>query len=665
MAGIGISLEKVIIAGANGLANLQIGVNKILWGSANTQPQVSAKYNPVSGSLEYTVTPALQQSRAPQDPGTAFSKIKDFSQSGVYNILDALNAVDLCSVLTYAYDNINIKKNPRPPRETWSESQESFYALQDQAFAVQTTIDKYTALPNVLVSSYIGTNPTTVTNQQAVTDSGAPSGSNNISGTNVDKFNTYNLILAIQDILQRERQSATGSLFTPEEKQLIALVPGLAGNINFLDDFLGYVQKYTDYRNISNEELIKLQRKISQVRAACVTIQNLNIKSGAALIGNFLGVDIRSQIQQLSRFINPTRIIPRLKQINDAIRSFIRIATKVQNVLTQMQFIIKLALLFIKVLKFIQSFFLTNPLPSLFTTAGIQNAFSKAREAAQNTTGDLVRLLKEVNALLGVVLIFIRYLLANANELLIRLDRLLLSLEGCEATKDSDVLKELRATRESLVELRDQLGTYVTQYDSKTNPETAFFAEYEIRVVDEEVIERAIVNKRRRGIALDKNGFIVTQSDLTFATNTQVIIEEVKVKLISAGLVQPSFAIFDGQDLAVISTSLDYLDSNDVLQDDLNLQTVENLDTPDNEDENKGTGLNAFINKLPGGRRLRRRTRASLDAANQRLAGQLAGEGQAARSALNVGTATAQFVGTGNEPESRPQATGNPRQRNR
>jgi hypothetical protein len=650
MAGIGISLEKIIVNSANALANLQIGVNKVLWGSANTQPQVSAKYNPTSGSLEYTVTPALLQSRTPQDTQTALSKVQDFSKSGIYNTLDALNAVDLCSVITYAYDTINVKKKPRDPNAQGP--QKALYDLQDQAFTVQTVIDRYTALPNVLVGSYIGTNPTIVTNQQAVTDSGAPSGSNSITGNNVEKFNLFNLILAIQDILQREQQSASGSLFTPEEKQLLALVPGLAGNVNFIDDFLGYVQKYTDYRNITNEDLIKLQRKVSQVRAACVTIQNLNIKSGAVLVGNFLGVDIRSQIQQLSKFVNPTRIIPTLKRINDSIRSFIRIATKVQNVLRQMQFIIKLALLFIKILRFIQTFFTTLPLPSLFTTVGVQQAFSKAREAAQTTTGDLVKLLKEVNALLGVVLIFVRYLLANANELLIRLDGLLLSLEGCEATKDSDVLRELRATRDSLVELRDQLGAYITQYDSKTNPDTAFFAEYQIKVIDEEVTERSIVNKRRRGIALDKNGFIVTQSDLTFATNTQVIIEEVKVKLISAGLVQPSFAIFEGQDLAVISTSLDYLDSNDVLQDDLNIETLENLDTPDNEDESKGTGLNAFINKLPGGRRLRRRTRAALNSASQRLATQVAGEGEAGRSALNVGSTTAQFVGTGNEPET-------------
>ena len=189
--------------------------------------------------------------------------------------------------------------------------------------------------------------------------------------------------------------------------------------------------------------------------------------------------------------------------------------------------------------------------------------------------------------------------------------------------KDSDVIAELKLSVSQLTDLRDQLATYIIQYDSKTNPDTAIFGKYDIRVVDEEITDPSVKNKRRRGIALDQNGFIVTQSDLTFATNTAVIIEEVKVKLVAAGLVQPSLGSLGANDLAVISQSLDYLDSNDVMQDDLNIETSQNQDTPDNENENLGTGLNAFINKLPGGRRLRARVRKSLSESNAKLKSQV------------------------------------------
>lgn len=656
MADIGTSLEKIIIAAAKGIANLQIGVNKVLWGSANKQPVASAKYDPKTGQVQYTVTPTT-----PTPP----PQKKNILQTGLFNILDTLNSVDLCNVITYAYDNINIKKKPRPPQETWTQSQKTFYAIQDQAFAVRVLIDKYTAYPNTLVSSYLNAGIQPITNQQAVDQFGAPLGATDISGTSVQKILTFNLILAIKDVFQRDATSTSGGLFTPEERTLLTVVPGLVGNLNFVDDFLGSINKYVDYRQITDADLIKLQKKINQLRAVCVTVSTLDIKSGVALVGNLVGVDVRSQFQRLSQFINVTEIAKVVRQIVGAVRTFIRIATKVQNVVRQAQFIIKIALLVIKVFRFIKSFLLSNPLPSLFTTAGIQTAFDQARQFAQDTTSGLVKLLKEINALLSVVLILVRYLLANANELLRRLEILLLTLEACDAMKDSDVVTELKAATDELRVLRDQLATYITQYDSKTDNDTAFFGPYEIKVVDEQVVERTITNRRRRGIALDKNGIIVTQSDLTFATNTAIIIEEVKVKLISAGLVQPSLANLDNTDLAVISTSLDYLDSNDVLADNLNLETVENLDTPDNEDETKGLGLNAFINKLPGGRALRKRTRTALTNANEKLTTQVGNEGQIASSALNFAGSTSSIVGTSDEPEEKPQAVGNPRNKRR
>ena len=167
---------------------------------------------------------------------------------------------------------------------------------------------------------------------------------------------------------------------------------------------------------------------------------------------------------------------------------------------------------------------------------------------------------------------------------------------------------QLQQTKQDLVDLKEQLATYIQQFDSKTSPNTAIFGTYDIRVVDEQLTDTAIVNKRRRGVALDQNGNIVAQSDLTFATNTTVIIDEVKQKLLALGLVQPSLGKINASTLAVISESLNFLDSNDVLQDDLNIQPTQ-LDSPDNLDENQGLGLNAFVNNLKGAKKLRQRVR--------------------------------------------------------
>lgn len=613
-----VSLGKIVTTSAKGLGTLQTGVNKVLWGSANTQPTQTATYNTATGTIAYTSTPTT-----PTKPAG------NLIESGLFNALDVLNSVDLCNVLAYFADTINVKKQPRPP-QPWTAAQTALYTLQNKAALVQTQIDKFTAYPNVIIGSYIGTGPNAVPVDQAVSQSGAPKQ----GGTGLTAYNVYFLMQSIKDTFSFSTQG-TGSLFTAEDKTLLTTVPGLGGNLNVIDDFLGTINKYSDYRQIPNAELQNLINKINTIRSVCVTIQNLDFKNALALVGNFLGTDIRAQIQKLSAFINPRDIIKELKKINSSLQTFIRIGNQIQGILRTGQFLIKLALLFYKVFKFIIKFFTALPWPLALSIAGIQTVIQDAKEKAKDESDGVLILLKSINSLLGVALTFIRYVLANTNELLIRLNILLVKLEGCQAVKDSDVLKELYQTRDSLITLQEQLATYITQYDSKVDPNTAMFGGYDIRVVDEELTDRSIQNKRRRGIALNKNGQLVVQSDLTFATNTSVIIAEVKQKLVAKGFVQPSLGVIDGVDLETISDSLDYLDSNDILNDNLTILPTE-LDAPDNLDESKGLGLNAFINNLPGGRKLRQRARKAVETSAMNVKSEVAGELAASKQTLGI-----------------------------
>jgi hypothetical protein len=159
---------------------------------------------------------------------------------------------------------------------------------------------------------------------------------------------------------------------------------------------------------------------------------------------------------------------------------------------------------------------------------------------------------------------------------------------------------------------------------------------YDIRVVEEEVKDPSIRNKRRRGIALNQRGEIVVQSDLTFATNTSLIIAEVKQLLVAQKLVLPSLGSIDATNLSTISDSVNYLDNNDVMQDDLTAPLTAQ-DLPDNLNENEGLGLNAFVNNLKGGRKLRQRTRAALAAGATSAKEQIDKEKTAAAKSLQKG----------------------------
>ena len=581
------SLVKLINNSAKLTGKLQNGVNKVLWGSANVQPARTATYDPVSGSIKYSPGPAT----APTPP--ANTAVGSFVQAGLFNALDVLNSVDLCSVMTYLTDTVNAKKKKRnPPDGPWPPLETALYFIQDQAEFTQKAIDKFMAYPNVFIGSYVGTGPNAVPPEQAISQSNAPTE----GGSQVTAYNLYFLMQSIKETFSFSN-SSTSSLFTEEDKLILSVVPGLGGNLNIIDDFIGTVNKYSDYRQIRNDELQTLINKVTNLRSVCVAIQNLDFKSGLAAVGNFIGVDVRAQIQKLNKFLDPTKIITDLKNINNALRTFIRIGRQVEGVLRLGQFLIKLALIFDKIFIFVVAIFDNNPAPLFPQTSGTQTRLQVARDRAKNETNGIGRLLKAVNALLTVVLNFLRYLLVNTNELLSRLDILLINLQACDAVKDSDVVSELKQTQSDLIAFREQVAAYITQYDSKTNANTAMFGKYDIRVVEEEITDPSIRNKRRRGVALDTNGQIVAQSDLTFATNNAVIIAEVQQQLVAQALVPAGLGEVNAASIATIAESVNYLDSNDVVDNDL----TPNIDTLNAAGAAQNINISQFIDKLPGG----------------------------------------------------------------
>ena len=587
-------LIKLVKNTAKLVGKMQIGINKILWGVNNQQPSVAKASERITNyKVGYNFT---QTTPAPKPAGQG----ENLLTAGLFNALDLLAELDLCNIIASLTDMINIKKKPRnPPNGPWQPPASYLYYIQDKCGEIRKFIDKYLAYPNEFIGSYLGVGPNALPPQEAVDKTGAPIQ----GGTAVQKYNMYFLMQSIKDLT--DTFTGPQSIFSAEEQTLLSSVPGLGGCLNFLDDFTGTINKYSDYRNIPNEDLQKLINKINQVRSVCVTIENLDFKSALALAANFLGVNVREEIQKLSDFLNPTQLIPTLKEINNSVRGFIKIGQQIQGMLSLGQFVIKIALVFNKVFKFVIKFITFAPIPAVSQTTGTISRLESAKFAAKDETGGVDRILKAVNALLSVLLLFIRYLVTNANELLIRLDRILTNLEVCEAMKDSDVLAELQETRQALVVLRDELLTYLNDYDSKTDPDTAMFGKYDIRIIDEEVTDREVTNKRRRGVALAPDGQIVTQSDLTFATNSAVIIGEVQQKLLALGLVSTGQGIIDAATLDTVAQSINFLSSNDIAENDLNIgASVEASATIAQE-----VNIDDFLSSLPGGEKFKQNSR--------------------------------------------------------
>ena len=107
---------------------------------------------------------------------------------------------------------------------------------------------------------------------------------------------------------------------------------------------------------------------------------------------------------------------------------------------------------------------------------------------------------------------------------------------------------------------------------------------------------------------------MAVQSPLTFATDDSIIINEVKLLLAANGLVKVTPSVYSPDEQKIINEAINLLQDPDLDMEDITTQpAIEFLDAPLNEDENDQTGLNAFINKLKGGKELRSRVRQIID----------------------------------------------------
>lgn len=96
-----------------------------------------------------------------------------------------------------------------------------------------------------------------------------------------------------------------------------------------------------------------------------------------------------------------------------------------------------------------------------------------------------------------------------------------------------------------------------------------------------------------------------------------IIINEVKVLLVSKGLVNLGLSNISSQDAQVIVESINYLGDSDISLSDIELsptQASDVLDQTENEE------LTTFMNNLPGGKSLRNKVRKKMAEKKQKLA---------------------------------------------
>ena len=527
-----------------------------------------------------------------KDDAETASFIQKIQDRGIVYVLDTISSIDLCNILNSAVDQIpgGKKFNPDDPNKPTDPVGRAKWNLQYKAFKIQAFIDDY-------YTSYG-------------------------DATNKDSK------LGLQSVI-KEIQAAFGEILNPEAQAdfndpvLLEAFPEISVFSNFIENSLGVFNQYTDIKTVPNKDLQKIIQYVDKIRGICIAIQGLNDASSILNFGiSVLGPKVQEEIAKLNKLIgpNPAKLIPRLRGIIDTCKSIIQIAKVIMRYVNFGRVIIRLSILLIKIFKRIVQFLTKLGVPNIYTTLGITVTFSQETGKIETTGIDnFVKRLNQINAFLGLIVNFVQFLIGAIQVIIDKITILILNLENCNAV-DPQIVKDLQSVRAELISERDNLKKFVDDYEAKKKNRNSAFGDYNIAIIVEEVTDTAFKIKRRYGVAIDKNGNVVLESTPTYATLDIIIINEVKQLLMSKGLVKNGYTNMNSQDLNTIEESLNFLEDDNISIDNLNMNNLDDgLDSPDNENEDSGLGLNAFVNKLSGGKKLRRRMRKTMAEQTQQL----------------------------------------------
>lgn len=555
-------LEKAIAIIATFIIKAQQGVNKIVYGDFKKRFRNKNKSN-IAGNI-----------RAALD-------------NGLLNIVDDIASVDLCNIINYLINQIPGGKpfDPNVPPKTNDPIERSKYQLQKIAYEVQTKIDEYSNIyldPNNLQS----------------------------------RIGLSNLISEITASLNSIADPISKVGLTNPELQ--KAFPDISILNNFIQNALGKFNQYTDINQIPVQELQRLLKLIENVRNVCIAIQGL---SSPASVINFLdstfNIGIQEQIAKVQKIINPARLIPLLKAVLKTANNINSIGRKIIGYIKTAQTIVQLIFLLRTIFMAIDKFLKFLQVPSIFTTLGATLGFTEIQQQTiKNFIDKLFQRLGQINAVLGLLVAFVENLLIVINNIVNKLRIMLLNLEQC-SNVDKELIQDFVNTINNLEETRTELQTFINTYNANKKLIDTRFGNYNIEIVTEQIVDEGINLKRRFGIARGTDGVIAVQSTPTFASLDQIIINEVKVLLVSKGFVKSSLEGMSAEQISAILDAAQFLEEGAFDPESLNMSPDLTLEI--SEEDSESLGLQSFVDNLPGGKKLRKKMRQQMIKSNQDL----------------------------------------------
>jgi hypothetical protein len=536
----------------------------------------------------------------PEEIKNKFTRsIKKAIDEGLINVFDKLSTIDLCNVLSAA-----LNKDPKstkfdPENKPTNNLGIAKWTLQKAAYDTQLKIDEY-------YSSYLDTS-----NQESKAKS------------------IYSIINEIKDAFKEI--SDTTNVSSLRDPRLISSFPQISIVTEALEKYFADFNKYTDYRQIPSEDLQRLISNIDKIREICILIQGLTTPASAISFVDsvFPNANIAEQIARLEKLIPHELLYKFLTVILKTLSKLQSVCNVFSSFINFGQKIISITVLIVNALKIVVKFLKILPIPLIFSVSGIERTID---DVLQNIVlkflDKVLNVLNQINVLLSLCAAIVEQVSVGIYYIVGVINAMLENLKGC-TNVDTQLVSDMESQRDDLLSTANGFESFVDNYKNKNTESNNTLGKYTIQIIVEEVVDDAINLRRRYGIAQEVNGTIVAKSQPTFASDDRIIINEVKQQLSTLGLIKSeNLSSFTLEELSTIEESLKFL-----MDDTISLNAVQNtdfnngLDAGNNENENDGVGINAFVNKLQGGKKLRERMRKMMKQNSDKLKTSLASSG--------------------------------------
>jgi len=547
--------------------------------------------------------------KAGQDKGK-FTNPIDY---GIKPSVDLLASIDLCSILNFLLDQIPAAKkfDPNDQSERQSALGRIKYDIQYSAFTIQSYIDDY---------------------YSTTTDLNNPKDPENVT--------------KLQRLLNKIGQTLS-VISGPESQDLFNnadinnAFPQMATYGNFIDNARETFNRYTDLKNIPVKEFQKIVGYIDKTKQTCILIQGLNTPANLiSFVDSFAKGQLSEQIQKLNKIIDPKKIANFVKNIKTLVQKLKNVVDFVFKIINFVRFILNIAVIIIKIVVIVAKFLVALPIPNIFTLVGNTTTVADAKKKIDDKAKYFIDRISEANRILQAIYTFCVRRSSQLGQIINSLQIVIINLQNCDDANEnktnevnpnninSVIFNDLQQSIDTLNVIKTELDNYVKNYDNNKEKRKRKYGNYTIEIITEEVVDEGINLRRRYGVALDQTGVVFVQSTPTFASEDSIIIQEVKLLISSKTEVKKvGTSSVSSENQTIIEEALNYSETED--PEDLSLDTIDEinfdpeLDDPENEDDDNGLGLNSFINKMKGGRRLRKKMRQILAKKKIDLAGNL------------------------------------------